>query len=107
MRASPDTNLWCRIAKYIVNIRHGKAIEQEDEIQLMHDLVQKYSCFDEPKTPIGDHGSSTNRIAATNGHTPFGASEVIVSYTFRDLFPEPLPLTSLPLFLFSSPLLAR
>jgi len=74
-------NFWRRIAKYIVNIRHGKVSAQEDEIQLMHDLVQKYSSFDDLKPPSVNHDSTVDQITAPSNHNPFNANEVIVSFT--------------------------
>ncbi|KAL8822795.1 MAG: hypothetical protein Q9191_006476 [Dirinaria sp. TL-2023a] len=50
------------LSKYIRNIRHGRITQQEDEIQLMHDLVQKYIAIDQTAAPsISDHATAASR----------------------------------------------
>lgn len=48
----------CRLSKYILNVRKGRVTESEDEIQLMKDLVSRYSVPTAPPPAITQSNST-------------------------------------------------
>ena len=62
-------------------------MEQEDEIQLMHGLVEKYSSFEHLEFPFTDIKSTPSEEAFPEELASSQASEVIVRYSLTSFLP--------------------
>ena len=61
-----------KLSRYLIGVRQGQKMEIEDETQMMQDLVQEYSSFDN-KSLISDKAPSSNPIGISKS-----SSQIVV-----------------------------
>lgn len=54
------------LTRYIINARKGKIIEKEDELQIMRDLVEKYSSFASSPVKSNKNAGSLSQSSLAN-----------------------------------------
>ena len=79
-----------KLSRYLINIRKGQRMETEDEIQLMRDLVQEYSSFNDP-TPTVPASSNLTNITSCSSEVVIltGATGALGAHIFSLLRSSP------------------